>query len=158
MERKVFGIGLPRCGGQTLQAALSYLVGCCAHSPGGNWDLFDNHQAFAEVYVHPITLMERYGKQTCVFVLNARDEESWLRSCESVYDRSDGWNHPLWRHPLESFSLYGAHYLETRIEHASTISIVESPRWDELCSILGVPVPDIPFPRIDRVKEGAAHA
>lgn len=154
LSKKVFAIGLPRCGGQTLQMALAYLFRRCVHSPGCDWRILDGNIAFTEVYLHPDTLIERYGAENCVFLLNVRPMDSWLESCRAVYHKSTLWNHPIWRYPLEGFCRFRQRYLDARTGcGASVIHLVEHPEWDELCSALGVPVPDVGFPRVDRHRK-----
>jgi hypothetical protein len=151
---KVFGIGLPRCGGQTLQRALAILYGSCLHSPGNRLDLIDDYPASVEVFIHPETLYDRYGD--CKLILNTRDIDLWLESCRRVYAKSETWNHPIWKHPREDFWRYYLEYHQAR-EPFDTLDIDLTlyPSWQPLCDFLGKPIPDEPFPNIDRVRRGA---
>ena len=153
---KTFGIGLPRCGGQTLQHALHILLGSCVHSPGHHPGIMDEHPASVEVFLDPQTLVDRYGRDIAL-IMNTRDAASWLRSCQSVYHLGGNWNHPIWRHPLDDFMAYRAQYIgrreSLREEGPRTlwIDLIADPGWSPLCDFLGVPIPNVPFPRVDRL-------
>jgi len=153
---KVIGIGLPRCGGQTLQEVLRTLLGePCMHSPGNKWWAIDKYRAIVEVYVHPDTLDERYEGDV-LYIMNHRREPDWLRSCSERHQlaQSDAWNHPIWRHPIEDFPRYRAEYLQSRCilppERLLVWDLVSVPVWQIPCEFLGADIPDEPFPKVDR--------
>ena len=159
----VFGIGLPRCGGQTLQAALSILTKkTVVHSPGrslpqviGRNDIAGAVEVFAPI---PYLLREF---PDCKLILNGRPEDKWFASCVSVYGQSKHWNHPIWYYPLTQFKDYRSEYLDCRASYFNAlrpksrtlvIDITKEPEWDRLAAFLDVPVPDQPFPLVDRIK------
>lgn len=161
-KAKVFGVGLPRCGGQTLQAALSTLFKRNVwHSPGNNWHVIDESPCLGavEVFASPFWLEENYPGS--IYIYNYRDIDSWVTSCARNYRRSQqrNWNHPLWRYPLSQFEAYYTEYYDRWLEFTRSISepircfelnIVEQPRWLELCKGLQVTEPDVAFPRVDQ--------
>jgi hypothetical protein len=162
-DRKIFGIGLPRCGGQTLQAALQILYPDerVWHSPGNNWAVMDDTgpwRAAVEVFAPPAWLSQNY--RDAIFIYNGRALDDWLHSCASVYNQSARWNHPLWKYPLSQFESYRRAYERSRFDRYPrdriyTLDLISTPthwNWYELCKILDRPIPDVPFPRVDRVK------
>jgi len=161
----VFGIGLPRCGGQTLQAALAELTGKqIIHSPGKSLPqligLEDSIGGAVEVFAPVPYLLENFPD--CKLILNIRDKNAWLNSCVSVFRASSGWNHPIWFYPLDHFRHYAGEYLDVRERYITSLrpkkrtlvtDITRAAEWDRLAEFLEVPVPDKPFPRVDNVKE-----
>lgn len=142
----VYGIGLPRCGGQSLCKALAILLGECVHSPGNQPF---NAPAAVEVFRHPRCILsdDPFAK----FILNVRDPGTWLASCERVYHKSQHWNHPIWKYPLRDFQQYRRDYLyERRDFNQGGIYWQVEFGWDPLCELLDLPIPDQPFPNVDR--------
>jgi hypothetical protein len=166
MEMKVFGVGLPRSGGQTLGRALHILYGAPAiHSPGNNWQAVDNARCSVELFAPPWWLD---GKYRCKIIYNDRDEQDWLASCKSVYHLSAQWNHPLWKYHIDQFSAYRDDYLEGWLaqDHLQRSrrdacggesnfllhDFTKDPSWEPLCDFLKLPNPGVAFPRVDAVK------
>lgn len=161
----VFGIGLPRCCGQTLQAAIAGVTGkTCWHSPGRNLRLRADDAGAVEVYLPLNTLRSKYPG--CKFVLNWRERGEWLGSCLSRWEQSqaEGWNHWMWSHyhPDQWPFLYDEYMTTRRISLTLPVhiagdmlqwDITREPSWEPLCKFLSCPVPDIPFPRRDPVKD-----
>lgn len=164
----IFGIGLPRSAGQTLGAALQTLYPEYKvwHSiTGPNWHVLDDTAVAAvEVYA-PYQWLERHWPGS-LFIANYRDPESWLGSCERLYGKSQerNYNHPLWKYPPSSWLDYYNDYheqIENRVPEHRLLwwNILEDPTWDSVCDFLDVPVPDAPFPNVDkhgRAPEGAS--
>lgn len=158
MGSMIFGIGLPRCGGQTLHHALATLTGKkIMHSPGRRWGLLTPDYGGAVECFAPIPwLLKMYPG--CKFVWNMRDFEPWLASCQRVYNQSHKFNHPLWLHPLEQFEAYREdYYIRTvnsiygRADRFLRWDITANPSWEPLCEFLELPVPHTRFPNVDRV-------
>lgn len=153
----IIAIGLPRSGGQTLQQCLAHLLGGqVIHSPGNRLEEFiedGKTVAMVEVFAPLLYLQDTFDDLTLIY--NSRDHSDWLKSCEKVYERSQhlNWNHPIWRYPLSQFSDYRGDYEEALDSYpvlpVSYINVVDNPSWDDLCDVLGVPIPDAPFPNID---------
>lgn len=94
------------------------------------------------------------------FILTVRPTEQWIRSMVSHFGAKDtamrqwiyGHGHPLGneavyvdryeRHNRE-VRAYFAHRPEDYLE----LAITDGKGWEPLCSFLGEPVPDVPFPR-----------
>lgn len=157
---KIFGIGLPRCGGQTLQMALGTVTGKRIwHSVGKHYNQIQpDHGGAVECFAPVSWLDDNYPD--CKFVWNLRDVDSWLASCERVYHKSAGWNHPLWLYPLSQFRDYYEEYCDNLRRWCKSVyledrilqwNIMENPSWQPLCDFLGVPVPNERFPNVDRV-------
>jgi len=169
-NRKIWGCGLPRSGGQTLQVCLQILYPSHViyHSPGNRWSELDQHTNLlgaVEVFAPLTWLNENYPGS--IYIYNRREIGSWLKSCASVYHQSDDWNHPLWLYPWSQFEHYHDDYYDTWCEFCGSlesgsllfeIDLIHNPTWDELCAALALPIPDVPFPRVDRVKNPLGHA
>lgn len=158
MSDKVFGIGLPRCAGQTLQQALAVLTGRRVwHSANSLGVMADEDLGAVECWF-PVPYLEKEFPGS-KYIVNVRDVDAWLRSCESVYSRSSSWNNPLWKYPLDSFRYYRDEYLSARLGKCSipdrvlVWDVTEDPCWGPLCDFLHVSPPAVPFPRVDRVKD-----
>lgn len=166
----VYCIGLPRSGGQSLQTALSIaLQGSVIHSPGNNLQAWEDiragkHVAAVEVFAPLPWLLEEHPG--CMVIFNSRDIDSWHKSCESVYGKSAGWNHPIWKYRIDQFCDYYQEYVnsfeaacgECSCRELSRIlrhDFTKDPSWDLLCKFLDVPIPDQPYPNRDPVKRGA---
>lgn len=159
---KIFGVGLPRSGGQTLQKALAHLLpGQVFHSPGKSWyKMGDDFAAAVEVFA-PIQYLLNHWPDA-KFILNVRDINPWLESCKAVYSKSGDWNNPLWFHPLDQFQAYHEAYISERLSYLASYfphqaiiwDITRTPSWEPLCKLLDVPVPDVEFPNVDPVRRG----
>lgn len=163
---KIFALGLPRCGGQSLQQALADLLKIAGlndqvwHSLYGvHWQRLKEDLAFVEIFA-PISWLEKTYPNS-LYILNDREYvEEWLRSCAKVYDRAveRDWKHPIWQYPLEAFEAYQedyhftiAQYLLTRPSMRDRVLLFTvGDGWSSLCRFLHVEEPTIPFPNIDK--------
>lgn len=163
---KIFGIGLPRCAGQTLQRALSILTQDVICHSLDSPDQLGNAVGTVECWWPIATIEKRFPGSK--YILNTRDANDWLKSCESVYAGSKTWNNPIWKYPIEAFCDYRAEYLRARFRPCLPLSggrplaegrmlivdLIDDPCWQPLAEFLQVPVPTaVPFPRVDRVKQ-----
>ena len=157
----IWGVGLPRCAGQTLQEAIHILTGRQVwHSiEAHRWgDSLSSEDAGAVELYAPTKWLADYPGGPHLFINNTRDKESWLASCTKVYQQSqeENWNHPIWRYPLDQFADYYDDWNE-RLRRSSipvkTVNIVADPSWERLCKILEVPVPNQPFPNQDKTRD-----
>lgn len=151
--------GLPRSAGQSLSSVLNILYPGLPviHSVEGNrWDVVhDGVLATVETYA-PYTWLERHWEDS-LYIVNWRESESWYTSCRRVYQKSQdqNWSHPIWKYPLDSFLDYYNEYFD-RIK--STFpkdrllwwNIIENPSWGPICDFLGLPVPEVAFPNVDK--------
>lgn len=163
----IWGVGLPRSGGQTLQEAITILTGRqCWHSiEAHRWDdtIKPEDAGAVEVYA-PISWLRKYPGGPHLFIFNRRNLDNWLASCEKVYEQSqrENWNHPIWKYPLSQFPAYYFDWVQRMKKCGEVIynvDIVANPTWDRLCDILGVEPPGVPFPNKDktRQKEDVIH-
>lgn len=157
---KVMCLGLPRSGGQTLQAALQMLYPgeVIWHSPGNKWADMDSAgpwRGAVEVFAPPRWIRQHYSNVK--FIVNYRQKESWLKSCQVVYPKSPHWNHPIWKYPLSQFiDYYDAYYdaIHRQLEGENYLftDFTVYPVWQILCTFLGKPVPKYEFPNVDSVR------
>lgn len=157
----IFGVGLPRSAGQTLQAAISTVTGKpCYHSIGVNYGLLkpDEHSGAVECFAPVKWLDKKY--RGCLFIFNTRNRHEWFKSCARVYEKSADWNHPLWKYPLNQFQAHYDDYYATIERHFThprfsdrvlVWDVVRNPEWCHLCDFLGVDEPSESFPNMDRV-------
>ncbi|HEX6997914.1 MAG TPA: sulfotransferase [Gammaproteobacteria bacterium] len=111
------------------------------------------------------------------FVLTLRDSERWLRSYRNMLSREPPPSAELRRRRRILYGLdveaatdeqlvarYEAHnrdvlaYFEGRPEALLTVSWEAGDGWERLCAFLGKPVPDRPFPHVNRGAYGPASA
>ena len=164
---KVFGIGLSRCGSMALNTGLKIL---------GYRSLFvltykqlEKNLLKYDAFTHvPLATMYREldGRfPDSKFILNVRDQESWLQSCEkwwavteSARKKGVGREIPLRTYGTDRFDreifrhVYDRHLHDvTRHfagrEHALLIlDICGGEGFEKLCPFLGKPIPTQPFP------------
>ena len=162
-ESKIFGVGLPRCAGQTLRSALSLLYpkNRVWHSPGNRWYKLEekgNWCSAVEVFASPLWLETNFPGS--IYIYNNRELDSWLGSCTRSYQLSQdqNWNHPLWRYPLSQFEDYYHNHLDMWMEESQIvcpgrvfiIDMIKYPNWVQLCDALNLPIPHLlKFPNVD---------
>ncbi len=100
------------------------------------------------------------------FILTTRDLDSWLESCRkylsavpagyeyrklvrtAVYGMFD-FNEERWREIYEQHHKKVREYFKDRPEALLEVKISEGEGWEKLCPLLGKPVPQVPFPKIN---------
>jgi hypothetical protein len=110
------------------------------------------------------------------FILTVREKESWLRSAEHHWSSIPTW----WREGsyMRQFSdfisacvfgsiefsrerflyVYESHYRQVteyfkdRPDDLLIMDICGGDSWEQLCSFLGMPIPDVPFPHANRAE------
>lgn len=109
----IFFMGLPRCGGQSITNIMGDLYPGLRpwHSvEADKWDELINESCSAVVECFaPIDYCLRIKvRQPHIFIDNYRDMDSWFESCLKVRPRAieKGWNHPLWRYPVDQWCDY----------------------------------------------------
>jgi hypothetical protein len=165
--KKVFGIGLSRTGTWSLTSALAALGFRALHFPV-NLKQIDNHDALTDTPIaadfETLDLLYPGSK----FIYTTRELDDWLESCralwlrrQAVFDRSSlvsGFHRRLYGgtgfDPARFVAAYRRHddrvrsYFRDRPEDLLVLDICSGDAaWEPLCSFLGVPVPDAPFPR-----------
>lgn len=164
---KVFGIGLSRSGSMALNTALKIL---------GYRSLFllsdrqfEKNLSKYDAFTH-VPLATRYREldsrfPDSKFILNVRDQESWLQSCEKWWAvtesaRKTGGERevPLRIYGTDRFDreifrrVYDEHLNDVSRhfagrEHALLIlNICGGEGFEKLCPFLGKPIPTLPFP------------
>lgn len=96
---KVFGIGLSRTGTHSLTAALHVLGFDTAHNPidrgtldtlergDAHFPLLDHYDGITDITVVPFYKMLDQRYPGSCFILTVRDEESWLESCRTHWEK-----------------------------------------------------------------------
>ncbi len=139
---------------------------------GGNYRLsiLDEYQAIVDIPAAPFYAQFDSIYRESKFILTIRDKEAWLRSCELHWQLMTQWqnNFPQFKRFHEFISacvfgslsfneerfsyVYDTHvkntrdYFKKRPDDFLTIDICSGEGWEKLCSFLGLPVPDAPFP------------
>lgn len=125
----VFGIGLPLSGNRSLGRALSDILGGYVYHglTNGTANELASLGTLAEdgirivgavgVYFPIGWLRQKFVRAK--YILNHLYLEDWRLRCEEHYERAqiDGWPHPLWKYPLDSFE-------EHMLWHFSQLQIV----------------------------------
>lgn len=168
---KVFGIGFSRTGTTSLTEALTILGYDCVQMPF-TMEEIDRHDASTDVSVawRFEELDRTYPGSK--FILTVRDIPSWLRSCEFHYTKRNRLEYipeemrdfivdarrraygseffdpvvfeKAYHHHVERVS----HYFKGRPRDLLVLSVCSGEGWEKLCSFLGRPVPDSPFPHL----------
>lgn len=175
---KVFGIGFHKTGTTTLGAALR-LLGYRVDGPFGIDDPDISRNAVTEgirraaefdatqdnpwplIYQH---LDKAYPESR--FILTLRDEDRWWKSIEShfggrstamrqwIYGVGDpAGNEETYRARYTRHNAEVIDYFSSRPDDLLTIRVTEGDGWPELCSFLGVEIPDEPFPHINSRRD-----
>lgn len=165
---KIFGIGLPKTGTSSLCQAMTELGYSSIHySDSPDYDVHYND------FICDMPMQTRfdfYDKRypNSKFVLTTRNIDSWLDSCDRwINDRPVLKQSIAGRYRLE---LYGIitydkqiftdtynkfhnnilNYFSNRIKDLLIIDICSNPSWIELCNFTGKPIPEIPFPHLNK--------
>jgi hypothetical protein len=183
---QIFSIGLSKTGNSSLAKALDYLGYKTATwndyldvidelNQGSISTLLQRFDAVIDcfaVVMHYETLFEKYPDAK--FILTTRNENDWLQSIESHFERSSGYgecalnfqNDPISKLMLcGRLSMYGSFgFSRTKMKHRfrkhhrnarmffrgcdrfAELDICNGDAWGQLCSFLGHPVPKISFP------------
>lgn len=143
----VFGVGLEKTGTTSLHEALTVLGWRSVHFPPAS--LLDDPGDFNAFSDWPI--FERYRELDSLYpgsrwVLTTRPFEDWIASRErhrKAWGTPEGWSfdrRALWR-------VWNAHHRAVRRHFGNRLLTLNlGDGWEPLCSYLGVPVPDHPYP------------
>jgi len=146
---------MPRTGTQSLQKALKQLGITCCHYPH-TLPQIKGYRAACEVK-HDIVQCEKVWPGS-LYIMTVRNQDDWLRSCQAhVNKRQKRWN-PFW---FESPAMWPQLYRRRLYEVLDTIpasrllvfNLCDFPEWEPLCNFLGVDVPDVPFPHLNKSKK-----
>lgn len=169
---RVFGIGLSRTGTTSLCGALGVLGYTSAHNPDptgflrGDFSLFEGaYDAGSDISVAAFYRELDEAFPGSLFVLTLRDAEAWLRSVvvhfANLPKNSTGGARGVvrervygthWPTPEQFLASYKRHiaevaqYFDGRPD-LLVMDVTKGEGWDQLCGFLGVPIPDVPFPK-----------
>lgn len=174
---KIFGIGLSKTGTTSLAQALTVLGYRTKDNPGlsrfAKGDLssidariLEDHDALTDTPI-PSFYRELDAKYpNARFVLTMRDKEAWLVSCKKQFtqrlaDKQNEAHNQLFRDLYECtvfdetkfaagydrFVSAVLEYFSQRPDKLLVMNVAAGDGWEKLCSFLGKPIPDIPFPK-----------
>jgi len=156
---KIFHVGLPRTGSQSLTQALKLLGLTVIQWPRLQSEIITS-QAVTEMYQADLAdLLRRWPDAR--FIWTTRRAEDWLRSCDKtapqIHDRwnpADPRDFSFWSLSSDArLALYSQREAEARAAILPARLLVwplcEQPAWKPLCDFLGLPIPAVPFPRVD---------
>jgi hypothetical protein len=164
----IFFIGLPRCGGQSINQVMKKLYPHLDpwHSvEADKWDAKINHKcsAIVECFAPLNWCIKCPIRKPHTFVYNHRDVDSWYESCIRFRDRAKErrWNHPLWNlsecqwrdyhaeHAFSAFKLLKHEMIELKY-----VSVWECKTVKEFADKCGLPCPsgvgNFLIPNVDR--------
>ena len=172
-RQKVFCIGLGKTGTTSLKEALRLLDYRLIRLPI-NWKgITDFDAALPGVSAAMFPELDaEYPKSK--FILTVRDVDSWLKSIERDMGLKQGMSreHQAEREKILTLK-YGRstfdetafrtafhehenkvkHYFKDRPDDLLVLNVTTNAGWAPLCSFLGVPVPDVPFPYVNKAVE-----
>jgi hypothetical protein len=176
---KIIGVGFQKTGTSTLREALKllgYSVGDNRYKLlfpilRGDWNhVLRDVARFDALEDNPCPMIYRELDRLipdCRFILTVRDGEAWLRSVtrhigdlrdpmhEWIYGRGKGLPKEDPRHAV---AVYDAHnqavrdYFKHRPQDLLVLDFTQGGSWEELCTFLGHPIPEVPFPHANRVN------
>ena len=172
---KIFGIGLPKTGTTSLGRALEVLGYTVVHDPE-NFDQIDRHDAATDSRIADTfeELDRRYPGSK--FIYTVRDRQAWVRSLVGQFEKTD-LDFKQRKKPgtiarykrlygtatideaamLAAFERYEQRvqrYFQNRDDLLTIDVCVPGDKWPELCRFLEQPVPDMPFPHLNRAPSG----
>lgn len=174
---KIFGIGLSKTGTTSLASALEILgyktkdyPGLTTYSPGDLASIdplvLEQNEALTDTPIPSFyrELDQRYPGAK--FILTVRDMDGWLLSCKKQFTaklaekQSDAHNRlfmdlygtavfdeELFRRGYQRFVEGVLGHFKDRPHDLLVLDVAAGQGWAELCSFLGKPVPDMPFPK-----------
>ena len=183
MSAKIFGIGLGKTGTSSLNRALEILGYRSVHNPWnalrmlrlwrGDFHFPELDQVDAVTEMVSVVYLGQFDRMYpgSKFILPIRDMDDWLCSVERWFSEATG----LPRFRVSQFGclrfcrehfidVYRRHermvgeYFRGRERDLLTMSICDGDGWDRLCPFLDKPVPDKPFPWMNKTVDLKAHA
>ena len=177
---KVFCIGFHKTGTTTMKDALEVL-GYRVTGPNGTRDpdiaskldalvetLATKYDAFQD---NPWPLVYRRMDALypdAKFILTVRDEDKWFASNlkhfgtdpspmrELIYGPGNGFSEgheTLYKERMRRHNQEVAAWFADRPGDLLTMDLAKNGNWQTLCDFLGLPVPDVPFPHANSVKQ-----
>jgi hypothetical protein len=166
---KIFGIGLNKTGTTSLTEALNILGIKTLHYEGirksieferkNNLKILSTLKEYRGFTDSPIPyLYKKLDKEylNSKFILTIRPLNSWLKSRIKHAKRK---NHYLkncffiYKKRWENHNKEVLDYFKDRPNDLLVMNICKEDGWEKLCPFLGIPIPDIPFPHLNKSSE-----
>jgi len=166
---KIFGIGLSKTGTSSLSRALEILGFSCIHFPSSLRQI-EKYDASTDT---PVALNFRqldHRFPNSRFIFTPREKVEWLSSCEQMWRRRQKlydqdifitgihralyggkqFDRKKWSSAYDRHDILVRQYFKGRPKDLLILNIfrVKNP-WIPLCRFLGVPIPDVSFPRVN---------
>lgn len=172
-RRKVFCAGLGKTGTTSLKEALRMLDYRTIRLPLDWRGITDFDAALPGVSAAMYPELDKAFPGSR-FILTVRDVDGWLKSIERDMgrkqnvqrDRADERNRLLeilygspvfdqerFRQAFHDHQARVRNYFAGRVDDLLVLDVTKSSGWDELCSFLDEPVPDEPFPFVNKASE-----
>ena len=158
---KIFNVGLPKTGTSTLAGGLRILGYKCVHDVPEISDEYDAYSGLLTVRMHTLPQKDN------IFIWTHRPLDSWITSCERHF--SNRRRAAAKRFRMEIFGVNEFHR-ETFIkaykkwndvwlsfkkgnDKCYELNFMAGDAWPELCKILSKPIPEEPFPHLNRKQK-----
>lgn len=158
---KIFNVGLPKTGTSTLAGGLRILGYKCAHDVQR---INDEHDAYSGLLT---AKMHTLPQKNNIFIWTNRPLDSWLTSCERHFRHRRGGK--VGRLRMEIFGRTEFHreaFIEAYKKWTDVwlsfkkgndkcyeLNFMTGDAWPELCKILSKPIPEEPFPHLNRKRK-----
>ena len=176
-QPKIFGIGLSKTGTTSLARALEILgfktrdyLGVTRYSAGdlSSIDLaeIDKNDACTDTPVPSFYRELDIHYPGSKFILTVRDMDGWLKSCKKQFTQNLAnkqnvasnqlfmdlygctvFDEEKFRRGYTNFTTGVYQYFKSRPQDLLIMDITAGDNWEELCTFLGTPIPEVPFPR-----------
>lgn len=159
-NQKVFGIGLSRTATSSLAAALNQLGIRTKHHPydevterellsgSGHLTILKRYQGLVDrIAWHYSQLDEAFPDSK--FILTIREKMAWLQSMRKLKLHIQGLSEFDKEHYIDRFEQHMQGVLNYFKDRPSDLLVMDIPGgdgWEKLCSFLGQPMPEAPFP------------
>lgn len=179
-QSMIFGLGMSKTGTTSLLKALRILGHSATHFPTERRDIerlekgqfalgrLKKYEAIVDSW--PLVAWRWLAReyQDAQFVLTIRDEQEWLDSCEAHFCRNSfrgdsaryyyrvalfgcvEFNRDHFLDRYRSHICAVQDFFARRAERLLVLNVCAGEGWSPLCSFLGKPIPDIPFPHTNQ--------
>jgi len=179
IKTKIFGIGLSRTGTMSLDKALEILGYKSKHAPldileynSGSLSIklnkVQDYDALTDAHVAKFYKELDVAYPDSKFILTVREMKSWLKSCEKYFinpaSSIDNIHKQLMYDLYNTIKFNKVKFKEAYLRHLDDvlsyfknrgndlliIDICAGEGWEKLCPFLDKPVPDVPFPKLNK--------